>query len=195
MLLRTSTLLLCFMAVQLAVLVFFQLYDSYFPSILQNRIANRDVSHPFTLYRFRNELFFEHDMVKSGALFAWELARFLMIVLIVGVTWRVRRRYPDFFDEEVGLERCVADDQSEHLAKIRTIRLKRKTVIGERSQESSFAADGQEFLIINPISRPQNPRPSPTTYQRPKVSRRQLDNEKHELYKSISLATAEAKEQ
>lgn len=79
------------------------------------------------IYRFHNELLIENDGVKNGALFIWEVSRAIMLVLTVGVFWRVRKRVPDFFEEEVGIERIeVGDEGNFQMANIRKVTIMRK---------------------------------------------------------------------
>jgi len=50
-----------------------------------------------------------------------------MLVLTVGVFWRVRKRVPDFFEEEVGIERIeVGDEGNFQMANIRKVTIMRK---------------------------------------------------------------------
>ena len=89
-----------------------------------------------------------------------------MLFLIVGHTWKIRRTLPEFFEEDVGVERYLvmapgSNSASNTMAKLRKAKIKRRDLLknSQWSGNTSSLGDawsGCDLLILNPMSRVKN---------------------------------------
>ena len=68
------------------------------------------------------------------AFILWESYRAIMMVLVVGYSWRIRTVLPEFFEEDVGVERFLVMapggvSPENPMAKLRKAKIKRKDLL------------------------------------------------------------------